>query len=72
MLPIAGQTARPNGLKFYGDTQGCLRLKKNSKFLFSNFFFLKFFFLIFFSTGNAGHFSLLCIFFLTTYLYFPV
>ena len=30
MLPIAGQTAEPNGLKFFVDTQA----KKNRKFFF--------------------------------------
>ena len=48
MLPIAGQTAGPIGLKIFVDTHGCLgdvmSLKKN-------------YFQIFFSTGNAGPFS---------------
>ena len=40
MLPIAGQTAGPNGLKFFEDTQGgCFKLKK------FDFFFFKFFLL---------------------------
>ena len=40
MLPIAGQTAGPNGLKFYVDTRGwgVSKAKKNSNF-FSNIFF---------------------------------
>ena len=48
MFPIAGQTARPIGLKFV-DTQGWpgYRLKNPKKKNFE----------IFFSTGNAGPFS---------------
>ena len=49
MLPIAGQTAGPNGLKW--GAEGYLRLKKNSKIFFFKFF------LNFFPTGNAGLFS---------------
>ena len=53
MLPIAGQTTGPNGLKFFVDTQGfqgVFRLKKIR-------FFFKFFFQNFFYTGNAGPFN---------------
>ena len=32
MSPIAGQTARPIGLKFFVDTHGCYRLKKSKTF----------------------------------------
>ena len=43
MLPIAGQTAGPNGLKFFGDTQGwpggVLGLKKFDIFFLQNLFF---------------------------------
>ena len=52
MLPIAGETAGPNGLKFYLDTRSwvagrCFRQKKSffSSKLKKN------------STGNAGPFS---------------
>ena len=52
MLPIAAQTAGPNGLTFYCRhswvARGCLRLKND---FFSTVFFN------FFSTGNAGPFS---------------
>ena len=36
MFHIAGQTAGSIGLKFFGDTQGCLRLKKISIFFLQN------------------------------------
>ena len=49
MLPIADQTAGPNGLTFFVDTQGCLEAKKFD-------FFSKYFF-NFFATGYAGSFS---------------
>ena len=42
MLPIAGQTARPNGLKFFVDTDGwpgVSKVKKNSKYFFLKIFF---------------------------------
>ena len=42
MLPIAGQTAGPNGLKWVAE--GYLRLKKNSKIFFFKFFSSNFFF----------------------------
>ena len=59
MLPIAGQTARPNGLDFFWTlmgSRGCLRLKK------IEFFFFHFFQIFFLQikknyTGNAGLFS---------------
>ena len=41
MLPIAGQTARPNGLKFFVNTHGWRGVSKaetNSKFFFLKFF----------------------------------
>ena len=60
MSPIAGQTAGPNGLNFFVDTQGWpgSKAKKIRNFLFSKFFFSNnFFFQHFFSTGNAGPFS---------------
>ena len=50
MLPIAGQTAGPNRLKFFGDTQGWPGGVLD-------FFFKIFFFQNFFSRGNAGPFS---------------
>ena len=54
MLFIAGQMARPIGLKFFVDTHGLsggvMGYKKNRNF-FLNFFS---FYLNFFSTGNAG------------------
>ena len=41
MSPIAGQTAGPNGLKFFVNTQwfqeGVIDFKKTKFFLFSNF-----------------------------------
>ena len=37
MLPIADQTAGPNGLTFFVDTQGCLEAKKFD--FFSKYFF---------------------------------
>ena len=54
MLPIAGQTARPNRLNFYVDTHGepvCLRLEKS---IFSSKFFLIFFPNSFFSRATPG------------------
>ena len=57
MLPIAGQTVRPNGLTFFVDTHGwpggVLCFKNIRKFVVKIFFFFE----IFFSTGNAGPFS---------------
>ena len=52
MLPIAGQMAGPNGLKFFVDTQGWPGgvIGNNME---SNFLFLKNFIFYFF-TGNAG------------------
>ena len=41
MLPIAGQTAGPNGLNFCVDTHGYYRLNRLG--FFSNFFFQKFY-----------------------------
>ena len=43
MLPLAGQTTGPIELKFFVDSPGCYRLRKN-RYIFFNFF----------STGNAG------------------
>ena len=58
MLPIAGQTAGPNGLNFFLDTHwwpwGVLGFKKSN---FNFKFFFKTFFFKFFSTGNAEPFS---------------
>ena len=53
MLPIAGQTAGPIGLKFIVDTRGwpVLKSKINSKIFFN--IFLK----TFFATDNAKPFS---------------
>ena len=48
MLPIAGQTAGPNGLKLFVDTHGGGVSKAKNRFFFSTF---KFFY------GNAGPFS---------------
>ena len=54
MFPLAGQTARPNGLTFLADTHGQLGVDIGSK----NNFFQLFFKLNFFQiTGNAEHFS---------------
>ena len=40
MIPLAGQTARPNGLKFFLLTlMGSLWVTKAKKNLFSNFFY---------------------------------
>ena len=53
MFPIAGQTAGPNGLKFFVDTHGwpgVFYAKKNRN-LFFNFFF-QYFFFQFFSLGQ--------------------
>ena len=51
MFPIAGRTAGPNELKFFGDPNGrpggFIGKKKNRNFFFQHFF----------STGNAGPFS---------------
>ena len=55
MLPIASQTAGPNGLKFFVDTHGYPVGVIGLKHL--KFFFISFFIKIFFSTGNTGHFS---------------
>ena len=46
MLPIAGQTAGPIGLKFFVDTQGWPGgvIVKNSKLFFFSNFFSRFFF----------------------------
>ena len=53
MLPIADQTAGPNGLKFFCGHSwvagGCYRLKET--------FFIINFFQIFFSTENTGPLS---------------
>ena len=49
MLPIAGQTAGPNGLKFFVDTQGgrgCLK--------FFNIYLFKLFFKFFFPRSTLG------------------
>ena len=54
MLPIASQTAGPNGLTLFVDTHGWPVGVIGLKHL--NFFF-SFFIKIFFSTGNTGHFS---------------
>ena len=57
MSPIAGQTAGPNGLKFFCGhswlVRGCFRLKKIEYFCFKICFSSNFFS----SMGNAGHFS---------------
>ena len=53
MLPIAGQTARPNRLKLFVDTQGWPVDVKGKIFFVIFIFFPKFFS----STGNAGPFS---------------
>ena len=60
MLPIAGKTAGPNGLKFFWtltDSRGCLRLKKSEIVFFKFNFFLNILNL-FSSTGYARPFSL--------------
>ena len=45
MFPIAGQTAGPIRLTFFGDTQrwpgGCLRINNLNFFFLQNFFFLR-------------------------------
>ena len=51
MFPIAGQTARPIGLKFFVNFLECLRLKKIEFFL-KNFIFFHYFY---FSTGNTEY-----------------
>ena len=47
MLPIADQTAGPNGLTFFVDTQGCLEAKKFD-------FFFKIFFQFFLPRATLG------------------
>ena len=58
MLPIAGQTAGSNGLKFFVNTHGCNRLKNRFFFNIKKNYFFQFFF----PTGNAGTFSLFYIY----------
>ena len=58
MLPIAGQTAGPNGLTFFVDTHGWSVdfLGQKNEFVI-NFFLSIFYFKFLFSTGNPGPFS---------------
>ena len=58
MIPIAGQTAGPIGLKFFVDTQGWpggdIGFKKSNIFFSKIFFFKIFFFKFFFPPSTPG------------------